>query len=48
MQQEIAEKLHQIEKLDKNKLPDLKEKIKKYSSNRPTPEPFPLGELEGA
>lgn len=46
MQQEIAQKIRLIESLDKQTSEELRKEIYESKYEKPSPKPFPLGELE--
>lgn len=46
MQQEIAQKIRLIEALDKQMSDEVRKEIREFKYERPSPKPFPLGELE--
>ncbi|XP_067213149.1 UPF0193 protein EVG1 homolog [Linepithema humile] len=46
MQQEIAQKIRLIESLDKQMSDEVRKEIREFKYERPSPKPFPLGELE--
>lgn len=46
MQQEIAEKMRLIETLDKQRSNDMQKEVQEFKYQRPSPKPFPLGDLD--
>lgn len=46
MQQEIAQKIRLIESLDKRAPDELRNEIREFMYEKPSPKPFPLGELD--
>jgi hypothetical protein len=44
--QEIAQKIRQLESIDKSKSSEVNKEIEQFKSDRPSPKPFPLGELD--